>query len=133
MRHARPTIQTFGVRSVSPSSVPYRDMGKGDTKYVIQVINHLWYACRIRPNQPHIKADIGTNLPEVASWLLYRAVESLPEVCRVGHSAQDPCPPRCMRVKVDAFDGSLLGALSTPPIGIVDEEQLLIGEKLKAW
>lgn len=58
-------------------------------------------------------------------------METLPKIPRIGHGTQDTSKFGRVGVQVDALDRGLLARLATPPIRIVDKEQLFLRKEVQ--
>jgi hypothetical protein len=71
-------------------------------------------------------------LPQLAGRLFYLALEALLELTAIRHGTKDASRLRCMRISVDPVDCCILARLAAPPVGVRDEEQLVLSEVLQA-
>lgn len=55
-------------------------------------------------------------LPQLAGRFLDLTLEALPKLATIGHSSKDASPFRCVWVRVNTIDGSVLPRLAAPPI-----------------
>lgn len=74
----------------------------------------------------------SSRSPQLTNRLSALALETIPELTRIGHGTENPSPLRRVGIGVDALDSRLLARLAAPPVGITNEEQLFLREEVQA-